>query len=359
MSESNILKKQWYIREYQEGDEEQILELRGVTLGDPRDIEWWNWMFKNGPDGPAIFWLAVTNKTIVSINPSLPLRMKIGNQVYKSFLGFDIMTHPDYQRQGILSALSAVHFEYVVKNGVSITFGTSLPQRLPIYQKLKIPRNMYRICQPPLLVKVIDWGSVLKTRYHIPTVIGNLIGYVWDRIISRTSTLQDHNMEIVPISSFDESIDGFWQRASELKKIMIVRDMKYLNWRYVEKPGNEYKIFSAKRQNEIVGYIVLRVVKETINRGFIVDLLTIPGEDVVPELLINRAIGYLRKEGVASILCLMLQYTPYYRILRKLGFTRRKSGIQLNIRLFNQNLSEEFVKDPGNWFYAWGDGDTI
>jgi GNAT superfamily N-acetyltransferase len=359
MSESNVIKKHWDIREYRDGDEEQILELRGVTLGDSKNIQWWNWIYRNGPDGPAKFWLAVANKKIVSINPSLPFRMKIENQVYKSGLGFDIMTHPDYQRQGILSALSLVHFEYVVKNGVSITFGTSIPQRLPIYQKLKIPHDMYAICQPPLLVKVINWGSVLKTRYHIFPFIGNSIGYIWERITVRTTSIQDHDTEIIPISSFDESINEFWQKASELKKIMIVRDMKYLNWRYVEKPGNEYKIFAAKRQNEIVGYIVLKVVKETITRGFIVDLFTISGEDVVAELLINKAIGYLRKEGVVSILCLMLQDTPYYRILRRLGFTRRKSGIQLNIRIFDQNLSKEFVKDSGNWYYTWGDGDTI
>lgn len=358
MSESNVIKKQWHIRKYQEGDEDQILELRGATLGVSRNIPWWNWIYKNGPDGPALFYLAVDNQMIIGINPGLPLRMKIGNQVYKSVLGFDVMTHPDYQRQGVLSALGPIHTENLLKNGVSISYGSSTPQRYPVYQKMKLSYDIFGICQPPLLVKVINWGEVLKTRYGIPSFAGNLFGYVWERMTNPISSIQNGNIEIEQISSFNESIDTFWLKASEIKQIMIVRDMKYLNWRYVKKPGKDYAIFVAKRQKEIIGFIVVRSETDIMTRGFIVDLLTLPDEGIVATGLITRAIEYLQKKGAANVLCLMLQDTPYYGILRKMGFTQRDSGIQLNIRIYDRSLSTEFVTNPGNWYFVWGDTDT-
>ena len=359
MNDSKPVKPQWSVREYQEGDEDQILELRGIVLSDSRDSQWWRWMYRNGPDGPVNLWLADDKQKVVGVNPGLPLRMKIGDQVCKSALCFDVMTHPEYQRQGVLSALGVVGNEYRLNNGFSIDYGTSTLQKYPIYQKLKLPSIIFAICQPPSMVKVINWAKVLKTRYRIPAFIGNLLGYVRERLSRRVSSSHYDDIEVEQISSFNENIDAFWLKASEIKQIMLVRDMKYLNWRYVEKPGNEYVIFLAKRQKEIVGYIVVKKIEtKTIIRGAIIDLLTLPREDIVAEALITGAIRYLHREGVAMISCLMLPETPYYRILKKMGFMRRCSRIQLNVRLYDQNLSKEFVTDSSNWYFVWGDTDT-
>jgi len=214
------------------------------------------------------------------------------------------------------------------------------------------------ICEVPLLVKVIAWGNVLKRRFGIPTFIGNLLGYAWERMTNRTSPSKNTDVEVEQISSFDERIDKFWLKASKIKNIMVIKDMKYLNWRYVAKPGNEYKIFVAKRQDEIAGYIVFKLERSVLNRGFIVDLLTLPDEDTVTEVLTARAVGYLKEEGAAMISCWMLQDTPYYRTLRKLGFIRR-SGPCLIVRIFDRNISKEFVKNPSNWYYVMGDDDVI
>lgn len=358
MKESGEAKPRWAIREYRDGDEEQILELREATLGDPRNMQWWNWMYKNGPDGPATFWVAEAEGKIVGINPGLPLRIKVKDRVCRSILGFDIMTHPDYQRQGILNTLANIGTSYRVEHGFNLDHGTSTPQRFPVYQKLKITHKHIVVCQPPLMVKVINWGQVLKACLRIPVFLGKLLGYIWERLIIRTSSLPDTDIQVERISAFNEDIDEFWLKASELKDIMFVRDRKYLNWRYVEKPENEYAIFLARRQQEIVGFIVLKIVINNMKRGFIVDLLTLPDEDSVAEVLINRAVEYFRGEEADLLLCLMFQDTTYYRVLRKLGFTHRYSGIQLNVRVFDTDISKEFIGDSGNWYFVFGDTDT-
>jgi hypothetical protein len=105
MNESKIKHPDWSIREFNEGDEEQIRKLRAISLSGSKDSKWWKWCYLDGPDGPAIDWLAVAGKKVVSQYPVLPLRMKIKGQTCLGAHGFDGMTHPDYQRQGIYTEL--------------------------------------------------------------------------------------------------------------------------------------------------------------------------------------------------------------------------------------------------------------
>jgi hypothetical protein len=209
-----------------------------------------------------------------------------------------------------------------------------------------------------LLFKVIDWGIILKSHYRIPVFIGTLLGYIWERVTSRASPPKNTDIKVEEVFSFDERINQFWEKASKLKNIMIVKDMKYLNWRYVAKPGNEYRIFMAKKQQEITGYIVLKLIKSIRSRGIIVDFLTLPGEDTTAKLLITRAIQCFKEDGAATIFCWMLKDTPYYGILKKLGFVRRR-GPGMYGGSANPNIPKEFVLNPANWYYVMGDGDAL
>lgn len=356
MNESNSIKPHWTMREYQESDEERIRELREIALSGSRDSHWWKWMYRNGPAGPAIAWIAEAGNKIVGQNAVSLVRMKIGDQACMGTQGFDIMTHPEYQRQGVLTALRVKTRDNLLKKGVSITYGVAIHQTDAIYRRIQSVTVVEEI---PTLVKVIDLGKVLKSRYGIPVFAGNLLGNAWERITNRTPPAKNADVEVEQVSSFDEGIDKFWRKASNTKNIMVIKDMKYLNWRYVDKPANEYKIFVAKRQDEITGFIVFKCERGVPNRGFIIDLLTLPGEDTVAETLITRAVANLKAEGAAMISCWMLQDAPYYRTLRRLGFLRRRSGLSLGGYVHDRNLSNEFFTNPGNWYFVQGDTDLI
>lgn len=355
MVESNTKKPNWSIREFNEGDEERIRELRGISLSSSKDSQWWKWCYLDGPDGPAIIWLAVAGNKIVSQYPVLPLHMKIRGQTCLGARGFDGMTHPDYRRQGIYTVLGNKVIESGVKNGISIFFATPNDENYPLHIK---KLHWFYICEPPLLLRIVDWGAVLKKHSKIPVFMGNLLGAGVELVLNLTSRLGNTDIKIRPVAAFDERVDDFWRKASNVRQIMIVRDRKYLNWRYAQKPGNEYTILLAEKEKAMLGYGVVKLEREDLPRGFIMDVLTLPNDDNIAKLLIDKAIGYLREQGAAIISCIMLQGNPYYGILRKMGFTKRRSGLRLCARLFNGDLSREFIANPVNWYYVWGDSDT-
>jgi predicted N-acetyltransferase YhbS len=352
---SSESKQEWTIRNYREGDEEQILELRGIALSGPKNKQWWKWMYQDGPLGPAVIILAEAKQKIIGQHASLPVPIKIKDQVTRGSHGIDLMVHPDYRHQGIFITLDKTLNESLKGTYRSISYGTPNDQSRPGFVNRL---NAMEIGEVPILLKVIDWSTVLKSRYKIPVVIGKLLGYVWEGITGRATPPKDTDITVEEVFSFDERINQFWEKASKLKNIMIAKDMKYLNWRYVAKPGNEYKILMAKKQQEIAGYIVLKLKKDIRSHGYIVDLLTLPGESTAASWLITRALKSLKEDGAATISCWMLEDTPYYGILRKLGFVRR-TGPLLCSRVIDMNIPKEFVTNPANWYYVMGDGDAL
>jgi GNAT superfamily N-acetyltransferase len=353
MAGSNETKREWTIRDYQEGDEEQILELLGTAESDPKNKQSWKWMYQDGPLGPAVIMLAEEKHRIIGHIAFIPVPIKIKDQVNRALHGVGLRIHPDYRRQGVFVSLITAMKERLKGFYRSIDYGTPSDQsRLSLVNLF----NVKEICEIPSLFKVIDWGVILKSHYRIPVFIGKLLGYAWERVFGRASPPKDANIEIEEIFSFDERINQFWEKASKLKNIMIVKDMKYLNWRYISKIGREYKIFIAKKQQEIAGYIVLKLIKGIRSHGIIVDFFTLPGENTVAALLISQAVQYLKEDSAATISCWMLEDTPYYRILRKQGFIRRP-GPRLCGGASDPNTSNEFVTNPANWYYVMGDGD--
>jgi len=353
MNESSADKPHWIVRKYRDGDEEQIRELRGITLSGAKDNQWWEWFYKNNPAGPAIIWLAEADNKIIGHVAHVPIRMKIGNQESLGAIGVDSMTHPDYQRKGILKILQEKIFESSVEQGICFSVGTCLSHIMPIYKRLQF----IEICEQHLLVKVTSWGMLLKRRFRIPYFLGNMFDNIWGLITTHTSSTESSNIEIDQVFTFEKSINDFWQKASLQKEIMVVRDMEYLNWRYFEKPGEDYRVFVAKRDEDIVGYMVLKLENIDPTRGVIVDLFTLTNNDIVIKELIRKSIAYFKENGVLIISCFMLPDTQCYQILKKLGFIRWNSDLHFDIDIYDQKLSGEFVTNPQNWYFVRGDTD--
>ena len=357
MTDADTTRNKWSVRKYQDGDEEQIHSLRNTALiNAEKDIQWWRWQYLDNPRGTAIIYVAEADKRIVGHLALLPTLMKIGDKIILCSHAVDGMVHPDYRRQSIYVKIADETFEFASKDGIAMVFGTPNNQSYPIH----IGRLQWiYICNPRLMLKIINWNVFFKSHLRIPNFVGKQLEKFIELIWNNKSHCEDSEVTIEQITTFDERIDKFWLRASETKKIMVIRDKKYLNWRYVNKPGNNYNIFIAQKGNEIIGYIVVTIQREKTIRGYIIDLLALPDEDTAMIMLIKKAIAYCKNKGAITIKCLMLREVPYYKILKKMGFICRKSEVRLCARIFDPKISKEFVSDPSNWYYLWGDRDVI
>ncbi|MBD3164429.1 GNAT family N-acetyltransferase [Candidatus Woesearchaeota archaeon] len=127
-------------------------------------------------------------------------------------------------------------------------------------------------------------------------------------------------LDIKEIKRFDEEINSFWARVENNFEFIVKRDMDYLNWKYVDiKPKMNYKIFLARNNGIIGGYIILRTINASIKQGLICDLLTNPNDKVAISSLINFAANYFKEKNIKIVIFSTL-YKKYKNALFKKGF---------------------------------------
>jgi len=164
------------------------------------------------------------------------------------------------------------------------------------------------------------------------------------------------------IYSFDSRFDDFWQEASAGYNLGLIRDRRFLNWRFVDKPGEEYFVLAAEHGGKILGYAVLKNAEMfNLTLGLIVDILTLAPNNVI-DCLISRAIEHFREQNVDAVGCLMLKHSVYSKALRRAGFVQVPKALShkefyFGVQVKPSVLADEIVNNPTNWLITWGDTD--
>jgi hypothetical protein len=138
----------------------------------------------------------------------------------------------------------------------------------------------------------------------------------------------------------------------------VVRDRRYLNWRYVECPS-DYEIIAVEDGSAAIkGFAVLRCSWEKgMKRGKIVDFLVENGQTGAAELLVTHSLEYFVKNQVDVATCWMFDHWPVFKILQKAGFVKREAPHYLVVNSENVDLPASYFGDPSKWYITMGDSD--
>jgi len=101
--------------------------------------------------------------------------------------------------------------------------------------------------------------------------------------------------DCAPIDSFGAWQDELFSRVAPSYEVLVRRDARYLNWRYVERPGFDYRLWRVTREGRPVGASVLRVVDGVLWWG---DAWFDPQEPEAVPALLDAAV---EASGVVSV----------------------------------------------------------
>ena len=99
------------IRDYQPEDESSVLGLVQQGLGGgptgTRDRGFWRWKHSDNPFGSSIALVAANGAgQIVGLRTFMRWRLRAGNTIIRAVRPVDTVTHPEYRRYGVFSALT-------------------------------------------------------------------------------------------------------------------------------------------------------------------------------------------------------------------------------------------------------------
>lgn len=354
----------WVARPYREGDEEGILDLwRAVyperTYVREEWLKWWRWMYRDNPRGMGVIMLAEAQGKIVSHAAEIPVKMKIGSEEVLTAIALDAMTHPDFRRHGVLAVLVKMRREEGERRGVRATYGFRNKYSYP-YPNLATRLVMFDGATIEKVLLPVDWRAALRTQTGngLALALGPVAGRLADAVVFRPRKARcPEGLSIEQIEQFDDRAGRLWARVSQRYRAIVVRDQKYLNWRYVDVPDRHYTRLVAGRADDIAGFVVFScAVVEGTRTGCIVDVVAESGE--VAECLIAAAAGRCREMKAALIWSARIAGTPLAGAFRRQGFITAPRSRSIVVKGWTNSpeLAAE-LREAGHWFLQMGDSD--
>jgi hypothetical protein len=362
-------KKSFEIRSYKPGDENAICALFervfGKPMGATESIRHWQWEFLENPLKPVSIMLAWDGKRLVSQEAANLLRVYSDGKEYLGLQIFDTMTDPSYEGLGIFTATAKKFYKELSDQGYQFVFG--FPNANVIYARTK--KLSWKIIYPtPIYVRPLDMGPFIRKKTK-----SNLLGKYGSKLTIRLfSAIENfmpkkHNpaIEIRKENAFDKWTNELWDKCKGQHRLWVVRDYKYLSWRYNMRPESTYNLYSAWMQGNIIGYII--TTEKIRNEGkvvFIADVLSDIKVDGVVDALLKTVIYESAGNGASLISSMIMPNSVYYSAFRRNLFMRLPQKlfpqeIHFGGYLLNNAVPSNLLYNPNSWHINWGDTDLL
>lgn len=319
-------------------DRDKIFDFIKIAYANwkKRIPERWYWQYIINPyvnKNELPIWIATDSEgNVIGQICAVNELMQINNTIYKIGWGIDFHVLSNYRGHGIGTSLLKAKDDYY---NVSLSLGlTSAARRIRRSLGSKDASTMYsyflQFSPNSLLNSIIRKNSnnyiyrfiKLTGLYKIMTVILNK----W--LNSKRKFKKNHSGDIKYITAkhFGKEVDALWEKVSSEFDCAIVRDSRYLNWKYLEFPNRKYNIFLSEIKGEIVGYIILRKKRYKLSkvkhyRGIIVDFLFSTANTDHLTNGINFAIDFFIEQGINDIR-IATSVKKYTECIEKIGYPR-------------------------------------
>ena len=314
-------------RRYQPGDERQILRLFRLAFRQRKSLGRWRWEFLDTPCVKASITVLVDDKArIVGHYGAIPVRFNCQETVIAASQIVDFMIHPGYRGRAAVERLVHAHIQHSRDDRIGFLYG---------FNDIVVARSHRRFFGADL-VPVGEWV------HDIPQAHDGLTSAQDDPAVS-------------PGARLDDQIDALWERVRAGYPYAVVRDSRYLKWRYSRRSDRRY-LFSLARNpssGEIAG---LAVLGGTRADGLILELLTDPDDARSMTALLRASVAHFsraRKRRVRA-------WLPACGLLRQCaqatGFRATEPRLHLNLFRLDDSLNAAAL--ARGFYYSLGDYDV-
>ena len=358
----------WEARSFEPGDYERISTLQKAFEADqPSDRrstepDYYKWKHSTNPAGVGEIWVAHDREkdVVAGMTTLTPKRLHVNSQDLTGAEIGDTFTHPEYQRQGIFTALVNATREQGVERGINLIYGTPNDQSLPGYEK---NCNFVQVPAPVVLnlVRPLNVGRTLKALGKNPLLVqaasaGIRLGLALLYRV-RPGGLSCLGVKVVRTTNFPKEIDDLWKRTWGRYDLVLTRDREYLNWRFLTNPDS-YQIYVAEGQ-ALMGYLVAKIGRwGPLKVGYVADYLTTAGKDeraCFADLLF-AAFHDFRQEGCDIVSCWVVGGSPHEGVLRRRGFFKYQP---VSIIVYRNEIGRRLAETRHRWHFTMADSDNI
>jgi hypothetical protein len=314
------------VKNYQLGDEIEIVKLFELVFKEPMSLAQWNWRFRDNPAGKYMIKLMWEEEQLIGHYALSPVYLNVSNERILSAHSLTTMTHPEYGGRGIFKTLANDLYDYVERErGVKAIWG--------------FPNNNSHYG----FVKNLEWKDI--------GVLHTLV--CPSSRLARTST----DLEVREVSKFEHDHVELFARDTGSFSVSVERSVEYLNWRYVTKPSTQYRIFELIENTVLTGVMVTKVYPQR-NEVAVLDL-NITDLALADYTNLHSFLAKVitqQEEEFRNVTVWKNLFDPNHKKFERIGFVPGLPLTYLGIRTII-----EWQKQLGelkNWYYSQGDSDV-
>jgi len=342
----------------------QVIALCRDAWGDIEitDPAYLSWQYQENSAGATTGTVAIDKASgrVIGHFGIVPVRVWVDGEERLAGNDVNAVTDPMYRRRGVfIGTVEAAH-ELSRQAGVSLFY--AMPNEESSFHGFTERLGYHFVGHVPLLARPVNVRRLVATRVSMPGIAP--LAAMFARpfappLPERAEPVA--GIAVAPVERFDAAFDAFWVRVRGRERIMVARDIAYLNWRFVDIPLRRYESFAATEGGELRGFIVLREAEVLgMRAGLVVDFLTEPSAagERAGRALVSHALARFAPRDLDLLTSLMLPHAQEYRLLRDAAFRPvPRPLLPIHYRLVTKDGA--VARERRNWFLTMGDYDVV
>jgi len=301
-----------------------------------------------------ISWIIDPNDRIAGLYSSFFVDFRVEDSRRIAAQSIDTLTDVNYRGKGLFTKLASDVNKRLAADNTPFIYGFPNSSSAPGFFK-KLGWEKIGDGTVPFLLRP------LRLRYFIRQVM--------KRSSHKVLPLRQFTMRhdrIRPMQGFhDPSVDVLVSKFLDKTKYAICRDSNYLNWRFMQKPEEQYLVYGYYEAEKLKGFVVF-VVKQKHggNIGYLMELIYDPAEPAIGKALLRFATRAMRKTGADLVLAWNFKTSvsrPVFSGNFYFEMPEKLKTIQLffGACLFDSGIERNSFFDSSNWYISYCDSDTV
>jgi len=341
-------------------DREAQARLFNATFKKGIDARGLAWRYDENPHGGAIsFAQRHATAGLVSGYACSPRRaVPAGDEARAAQVGEtgDVMTHPDWRKRGLFSALDRAAMEESRRLGWPVVFG--LPNRRSAHIFLELGWERVGTLRPWTFVLRADAAARAERAKE-----GRIRGWATSFAAlagrrARTRLARPDPLAVRPLTEFPRAVEAVSRAVEPRFALMVRRDAAYLDWRFLRSPSKLHRALGLFRGDEFVGYVVVQVPRQGSALGYLVDVLARDDEGVRAAIL--AGLEALESSGASLVQATAIDGSWWSATLRDAGFQAPRSENHLTVIVHAHDATHPLAiaaRTPARWYLTDGDRD--
>lgn len=200
------------------------------------------WRYFDNPAGRPIAFGSWDKESLVGFAALIPQRFWVKGEEHISGLGED-MVAPGHDREEIVARLTERLLEDMKDKGWLWSYRVATKKDAEVYLN-RLGHTM--AAEMPCWSKIRKWRLVKKW-----------LGFGGKTKETAGFRMAYHSYRVRMVREFDERFDRLWERCRSEYPVSVVKDSKYLKWRYLDRPDGQHQILTVEDQGRLKGFAVL------------------------------------------------------------------------------------------------------